>query len=85
MIQNIYANLEIGQKVVFIHHSAGWPFFGIYEMTKKDSPPEIRTVCKDVYKTTPVAGDGVPYITHFERWNKEQKNILSCAAELSTK
>jgi hypothetical protein len=54
-------------------------------MTKKDSPPEIRTVCKDVYKTTPVAGDGVPYITHFERWNKEQKNILSCAAELSTK
>ncbi len=84
MIQSIYDNLVPKQKVIFIHHSAGWSFFGVYEMVKLESAPNLRTVCKDVYKTTPAAGidSAVPYITHFERWDGIEKAKVTCESLL---
>jgi hypothetical protein len=55
------------QKAIFVHHAAGRSLFGIYELNKVSDKPEIKTVCKDKYLTTPVESITSEYRTHFEK------------------
>ena len=55
------------KKAIFVHHAAGRSLFGIYELNKVTDKPEIKTVCKDKYLTTPVESITSEYRTHFEK------------------
>jgi len=69
--------LPAGSSALFIHHTAGRPQFGIYELVKKVDSFEILTICKDPYMSSPV-GEAYPYRTHFEKITKT-KNPPQCS------
>lgn len=80
LIDSVYSSLAPDQKAIFIHHSAGWSFFGVYELQKTNEAPKIKQICKDKYKTTPVEIDKArEYITHFERFSNLEKTNLACS------
>lgn len=66
MLQRVQESLQPGQKAVFVHHAAGRSQFGLYEMQRTEAGSEIRTICRDIYLSSPV-GKVYPYVTHFER------------------
>lgn len=67
-------------KAVFIYHSAGRDNFGIYELERRGEAYKVRTVCKDIYYTSPVHKIQRTFSTYFERIRNRDKvnKKISC-------
>ncbi|MCB9748729.1 MAG: hypothetical protein H6713_01855 [Myxococcales bacterium] len=68
LLQRVSASLLPGQRAALIHHVAGSPALGVYELTPKTGGGyKVRTRCRDEY----VKGTGTGPRTSYETWFEE--------------
>ncbi len=80
IIKNVTQGLGVGRKAIFIHHAAGQSQFGLYELSIREDGSQIKTICKDVYVSSPV-GETHMYVTHFDNATSSKGNIPSCSQQ----
>ncbi|MEM7180319.1 MAG: hypothetical protein AAF518_05375 [Spirochaetota bacterium] len=82
LLHRVKKNLYIGQTAVFIYHSAGRSRFGVYELKKqKKESFSLKTICKDIYLSTPVLKKTYTYPTYFEQYTDSQGDIPGCSSQ----
>lgn len=80
IIENVAQGLGEGRKAIFIHHAAGQAQFGLYELSVQKVGYQIKTICKDIYVSSPV-GETHTYVTHFDNATSSKGNIPGCSPQ----
>lgn len=80
MMQNIEQSLEVGQKVVLIHHVGAYAKFGLYEVERQETGLNVRTVCRDAYNATAI-GHTEPTYKIWLDYSSKTKKAPSCRSK----
>jgi hypothetical protein len=80
LLANVKAAMLPGQRAVFVHHAAGEPAFGLYELENASEPDKfvLRTLCRDEYIRDRKNG-GEVYETWFERKLAREAEVQPCS------
>lgn len=80
MMLNIENSLDVGQKIILIHHVGGYAQFGMYEVERHDVGLKVRTVCRDTYTAT-ASGHTEPTYTIWLDDSSTTKKAPSCRSK----